>query len=234
VLFRSETLGLSTPAIVGHSYGGMLAVEYSATHPECPLAVNLDGLGGQGRPDHYLGLQPGEVEPYWDGRLAYVDRVVPDDDAGDQAWRDHKIGEALAESEEVDDRLAMSLALRSFQPADSSDWVRRPPRAYLLDLLHTLFQLDVFSAYHRARCPLVMVVATKKDADAGDPRFMEAYHAGLKEVLARCPNIRVAKVDSGHGVPLEQPGWVAALVRESLAGNPQIGGGDGRANEARP
>ena len=131
-----ETLGLSKPAVIGHSYGGMLAVEYSATHPECPLAVNLDGLGGQGRPDHYPGLQPADVEAYWAGRLAYVDRVVPQDDAGDQGWRDSKIGEVLAESEEVDARLAMSATESGCPSCPAGRSVRMPPRSpALLTLL---------------------------------------------------------------------------------------------------
>lgn len=35
--------GLENPAIVGHSLGGMVAAVWAARHPECPLAVNLDG-----------------------------------------------------------------------------------------------------------------------------------------------------------------------------------------------
>ncbi|MGW4397227.1 alpha/beta fold hydrolase [Amycolatopsis nivea] len=35
--------GLDRPAVVGHSLGGMLAALWAAEHPECPLAVNLDG-----------------------------------------------------------------------------------------------------------------------------------------------------------------------------------------------
>ena len=34
---------LENPAIVGHSLGGMVAAVWAARHPECPLAVNLDG-----------------------------------------------------------------------------------------------------------------------------------------------------------------------------------------------
>ncbi|MER6762294.1 MULTISPECIES: alpha/beta fold hydrolase [Amycolatopsis] len=34
---------LDRPAVVGHSLGGMLAALWAAEHPECPLAVNLDG-----------------------------------------------------------------------------------------------------------------------------------------------------------------------------------------------
>jgi pimeloyl-ACP methyl ester carboxylesterase len=34
---------LDRPAIVGHSLGGMVAAVWATRHPECPLAVNLDG-----------------------------------------------------------------------------------------------------------------------------------------------------------------------------------------------
>jgi pimeloyl-ACP methyl ester carboxylesterase len=35
--------GLTAPAIVGHSLGGLVAAVWATRHPECPLAINLDG-----------------------------------------------------------------------------------------------------------------------------------------------------------------------------------------------
>ncbi|GAB2804424.1 hypothetical protein GCM10027176_06720 [Actinoallomurus bryophytorum] len=35
--------GLESPAVAGHSLGGMVAAVWATRHPECPLAVNLDG-----------------------------------------------------------------------------------------------------------------------------------------------------------------------------------------------
>lgn len=35
--------GLDAPAVVGHSLGGLVAAVWATRHPECPLAVNLDG-----------------------------------------------------------------------------------------------------------------------------------------------------------------------------------------------
>ncbi|WP_346113731.1 alpha/beta fold hydrolase [Nonomuraea maheshkhaliensis] len=35
--------GLEHPAVAGHSLGGIVAALWASEHPECPLAVNLDG-----------------------------------------------------------------------------------------------------------------------------------------------------------------------------------------------
>jgi pimeloyl-ACP methyl ester carboxylesterase len=212
----SETLGLDGPAVVGHSYGGIVAVEYAATHPECPLAVNLDGLAGQGRPDHYPGLPAEEVTAYWGSRMAWVDTVVPDDDYGDDEWREGKVSEALAGTPEADTPLGAALAGRSFQPGLTSAWEHRPPREFLLDLLHTVFDLDMFSSYHRARCPVVMVAATDRGDEAEFLPFIDAYTDGLQQALAANPLARFRTIHSGHNIPMEQPGWLADLVRNAL------------------
>ncbi|MEV8635732.1 alpha/beta hydrolase [Streptosporangium sp. NPDC051023] len=51
-----EEFGLHRPVIIGHSLGGMVAVLWAGEHPECPLAVNLDGHGNPTRPGQFLGL----------------------------------------------------------------------------------------------------------------------------------------------------------------------------------
>jgi pimeloyl-ACP methyl ester carboxylesterase len=47
---------LGAPIVIGHSLGGMVAALWAGEHPECPLAVNVDGHGNPTRPDQYLGL----------------------------------------------------------------------------------------------------------------------------------------------------------------------------------
>ncbi|MEY9212390.1 pimeloyl-ACP methyl ester carboxylesterase [Thermobifida halotolerans] len=49
--------GLGSPAVVGHSLGGMLAGAWARRHPDCPAAVSLDGhRAAETDPDHYAGL----------------------------------------------------------------------------------------------------------------------------------------------------------------------------------
>jgi pimeloyl-ACP methyl ester carboxylesterase len=52
----AETYDLHRPMIIGHSLGGMIAALWAAEHPDCPLAVNLDGHGNPTRPDQFSGM----------------------------------------------------------------------------------------------------------------------------------------------------------------------------------
>ena len=56
--------GLRSPAVVGHSLGGMVAAAYGAAHPDCPGVVNLDGHG-LGRVEQYLGVDDAAVRAWW-------------------------------------------------------------------------------------------------------------------------------------------------------------------------
>jgi pimeloyl-ACP methyl ester carboxylesterase len=47
---------LRDPVVIGHSVGGMAAALWAVGHPECPLAVNVDGYGNPTRPDQFRGL----------------------------------------------------------------------------------------------------------------------------------------------------------------------------------
>jgi pimeloyl-ACP methyl ester carboxylesterase len=59
-----EECGLRAPAVIGHSLGGMVAALWATHHPECPLAVNVDGHGNPTRPDQFVdpGGDPGAYQ----------------------------------------------------------------------------------------------------------------------------------------------------------------------------
>ncbi|MFI6319007.1 alpha/beta fold hydrolase [Nonomuraea sp. NPDC050556] len=52
--------GMKDPAVAGHSLGGIVAALWAAEHPECPLAVNLDGHTNPTGP--FDGVDPREAE----------------------------------------------------------------------------------------------------------------------------------------------------------------------------
>ncbi len=58
-----EALGLDDPAVVGMSFGGMIAGRWAARHSECPAAVSIDGhRGALTAPVNYPGMAPARVE----------------------------------------------------------------------------------------------------------------------------------------------------------------------------
>lgn len=68
MLDHLDGLGLDNPAVVGHSFGGALAVKWAHRHPECPGVVNFDG---HGHPSTYPGLTDGEVAA-WRAKLKHL------------------------------------------------------------------------------------------------------------------------------------------------------------------
>ncbi|GIG60548.1 alpha/beta hydrolase [Longispora fulva] len=48
-----DQLGLDRPTVIGHSLGGMLATLWAVRHPECPLAVNVEGFGAPRGPEDF-------------------------------------------------------------------------------------------------------------------------------------------------------------------------------------
>jgi pimeloyl-ACP methyl ester carboxylesterase len=58
-----EALGLDNPAVIGMSFGGMIAGRWAALHPECPAAVSIDGhRGALTAPANYPGMAPAHVD----------------------------------------------------------------------------------------------------------------------------------------------------------------------------
>lgn len=54
---------LPTPAVAGHSLGGMVAIHWGQSHPDTPGVINIDGWG-PGLPERFPGEDPQEVTTF--------------------------------------------------------------------------------------------------------------------------------------------------------------------------
>jgi pimeloyl-ACP methyl ester carboxylesterase len=52
----ARALDLDRPAVVGRGLGGAIAAFWAGAHPECPLAVSIDGYGNPTRPEQLASL----------------------------------------------------------------------------------------------------------------------------------------------------------------------------------
>ncbi|MEV0404689.1 alpha/beta hydrolase [Actinoallomurus sp. NPDC050550] len=213
-------LDLGAPAVVGWSLGGMLAALWADRHPECPLAVSIDGTPPPGRPDQLDGLDPARAETELD-RLraafagvsaAYSQPLSPEQvDAALEGQR------AMARRHNASEEMAVEGVRRNLVTRDGETWMRPSPD--VLDGLRTaLDTLDVIPVYDRVRCPLLVAVATE-DLPEQQP-FQELYAAyrrgfekRLRAVAEANPAVRVVRVEgASHAMVAERPAELAKLI----------------------
>ncbi|MFG1967438.1 alpha/beta fold hydrolase [Nonomuraea sp. NPDC049028] len=211
-------LGLFRPAVIGHSYGGMLAVRYAVDHPECPIVINIDGHG-DGQAEHYAGKTPEEVGRFWtqqyEALLAYLDG----EDSGSHELRETHLARmgAYAEAHGVAPETISALAKRSIQRDRRGGWNRRPGADLSVDMYRQLSRLDMFGLYLKVRCPVVLVLALKPPLiPEPDADFIRAHRAGIDkaftEMAATMPNLRLLRTDARHLMPMERPHELCQLI----------------------
>jgi pimeloyl-ACP methyl ester carboxylesterase len=218
-----EHLQLPDAAIVGFSFGGMVAASYAEAHPEACAVVNVDGygLGGLAR---YMRID------------AQAERRLDDL----RAFRRSRVGRTLTE-EELDARLvcaarsaehsgrspdeARAAVLRKFRRLSSGEWEKLPPRTIAEAVVAATDAVDVLSLYPRIECPLLTVLALQPDGPprpdlSWAPDFHAAQIAGLRRELHRLAavhaNLELVEVDAQH-VRLLDRGDVAASIRDFIA-----------------
>lgn len=202
-------LELRSPAVVGHSYGGMLAIGLGAVHPNTYRhAVNIDGVGFHHRrtPPELWSAIAGDDEQEWP-------------DVGDRAWME---AEVLADKQELaavgvaSEDLSGEIIRRGFVEAADNRWHRKPPAAHFLALGKSLRELDLLNWYARSTCPTLTVICARRQAPTPEIAAAMARHVdGIRAELETVPSARVVDMPGGHYLHLEVPAALAALLADT-------------------
>ncbi len=215
-----ERLGLYRPAVVGWSLGGMIAAMWAERHPECPAAVSIDGTPPPVRPDQCAGLDAARARAelvrlhaaFSAMSTGRTEPLAPE--ALDAMIESHR---AMARRNGGSEDIAVEGLLRNLRTRDGRTWLRPSPGT-LDELRQAMAELDVIPVYTRARCPLLIVLATR-DLPEQQPFYdlYAAYRRGFEERLAQAtednPGLRVAHVEgSGHAMVTESPAELARLI----------------------
>ncbi len=199
-----QRLGLDRPALVGHSYGGMLAVSLGSSRPgDYRVVVNVDGLGFALDPER-------EPESYTEGLPE-----EPSVNAGDAEWLEAEI------NREVEEAAAIGLHLdhdgemvrRAFQLGDDGRWHSSPTIDRFLEIGHALETLRLMPAYTASSCRTVTVIAehryaANEEAAASARRHVDLVRAALVEA-----GTELDSIPSGHYPHIEVPDVTADRFR---------------------
>jgi pimeloyl-ACP methyl ester carboxylesterase len=212
---------LKSPAVVGHSLGGMVAALWGQRHPESPGVVNLDGNPPPTSPAQLPGMDPGKaaaelarLHEVFDRMHAGMGRTIPADQLPDLVERERMAARDMGANEKV----WIEGFRRNLVHKDGETSIR-PGAGTAAELRTLMNELDLGPVYAATRCPELVVLSTR-DLPAQEP-FAELYAAHRRFVVeqAAASGVRYLQLeDASHAMVIEQPELLARLIGDFLEG----------------
>jgi pimeloyl-ACP methyl ester carboxylesterase len=213
-----DAQGVPEAVVVGHSLGGLVAVEYARANPDrarARAAVNLDGF--------WWGRDYPGAERVSEMLLASAGTIEPPEYVEQQVTHSARFGIPADRAE--------AAARAAARPLPDGTWQTQPDRAAALEIvdeLHRLGGVGVTTWLDGLDCPLLLVQAGRRLPPAPGTEWFGEFNArfaqGVSDELAALartrPTITVNRIDATHPMVLETPETVAALVAGFVRGLP--------------
>jgi pimeloyl-ACP methyl ester carboxylesterase len=190
-----QGLGLDRPALVGHSYGGWLAVSLGASRPgRYRGVVNIDGIGFV---DAETGLETAPEE-------LSEDDLVND---GDDEWLETAITRDVDEAASIGLRLDRDdeILRRGYQLGDDGRWHRSPTIARFVEIDQALKTLPLMPAYTASSCRIVTVLAEHRDTPNTEAAEASRRRADRARAALAGAGAELDSLPSGHFPHIEMP-----------------------------
>jgi pimeloyl-ACP methyl ester carboxylesterase len=209
--------GVPEAVVVGHSLGGVVAVEFARVNPRrVRAAVNLDGF--------WWGREYPGADRVSEALLASAGAIAPPEYIEEKVVNSVRFGIPADHAE--------AAARAAARPLPDGKWQTLPERAEALELfdeLHRTFALGVTAWLEGVDSPLLLVQAGRQLPPApgmewfGD--FSARFAQGVLEELALLssarPTVSVNRIDATHLMNMETPEAVATLVAGFVRGLPR-------------
>jgi pimeloyl-ACP methyl ester carboxylesterase len=196
-----EALGLGRSTIVGHSWGGNVALVYAATYPELTRALVLvDGglIEPSANPEMTLERLLVELAPPDLTSLTFselLDRVRSGDAA--QYW-----------SPTVEATMRTSFE-------DTSDGKIRPrlQREDHLEIIRAMWGLRPSQLFAQVTCPTLLIPARRSNPTGRAALRAPERQRAIEDAVATLPNARLLWMEETvHDVPLQRPAELADAI----------------------
>ncbi len=189
--FALSSLGLARPAVLGHSWGGSVALDLAATHLE-----EVRGLGLIDSP-----ILPMSERLTWEQAEQVMQPPLPRYSSLAEAYETSRHLLGTAWGADLEPFVAAS------HRRDADAWVLTLTADIRLQILKQLFGFQPSLLFERVSAlPVLLALA---GADAAFRRWKEQ---GAELMLAAVPDADLRWHDSGHDIPLIKPDQVAEDV----------------------
>lgn len=199
----AEALGLARPMVVGHSWGGGVALQYAATHPDATHALVLvDG-----------GFSQMSGRPGWT-KEQMLKNLAPPQFAGTPAetFLSYPRRGPLAEvwSPAIEDALLHIVELRPDGTVGP-----RLALANHLQILEAMWDQPTLALYDRVTCPILLVCPLQEGGDERQRQFQQSKRESIAQLQERHAGIRVEYLaETIHDVPFQRPAVLAGLIAQ--------------------
>ncbi|MGZ3625272.1 MAG: alpha/beta fold hydrolase [Ktedonobacteraceae bacterium] len=197
-------LEIEHPILVGHSWGAMVALQYTALHVErIKSLVLVDGATNQ------LSTRPG-----WSREQAMKD-LAPPRFAGTPRetflsyYRSSPLGEQW--SSELEESILNIVQLREDDTvAPRLDYENH------LQIIGAMWDQPTFDLFRKVQCPITLIVADQEPVNESMQDFMKMRKQGIAHIQKVRPDVRlVVMQNTMHDIPLQRPEELANLIAEA-------------------
>ena len=200
-----SAVGIENPVLVGHSWGGDVALEYAVANPgKVKGLCFVDGgtIEISARPNWTLEDAKGEMAPpVWKGETL-------------EAFRARLRSRSIA----MDDDRVEQIVLANFRTLDDRTITSRLSRDNHFKIIEALWDHKPSELYPRVECPVLLMPARQQNGEVSATRrfWREAAIARAESLLPRSKTVWME--DSIHDVPLQRPSLVASTITDHIVG----------------
>ena len=200
-----DVLGISNPVIVGHSWGGDVALEYAVNYPGSARGLCfVDG----GTID--ISSQPGATLEAAKERMAPPLWTGVTLDAFRSRIRSRRIGGG-------DTPAIEQIVLANFDINDDGTIASRLSRENHFRIIEALWDHKPFDLYPQVGCPVLLMPCRQNNPSPESRRWRrEESIARVEKLLPVSKTVWME--DSIHDVPLQRPSLVAETIGENIEG----------------
>ena len=203
-----DALGLEQPIVVGHSWGGNVALQFAAQHPERPAGLVLVDGGFM-----EMSARPGMTWERTERELAPPDMTHLTPQRLVEMAKQWELGSLW--SEEVEAAL-----MANFEVTEAGTIRPHMRRENHMQVVRALWDQRPSDLCPHVRCPVLFVAAEREGAGRVQ-EWMEMKREAIGRAERLLPDCQVRWFpDTTHDIPLHRPAELAQAIEEFALGLP--------------